>query len=178
MADTITAPKGWKASARRARVGEKVALETIEGEYWVRPQKLSVDAAGDLRELILEAGKYATPTTQRLLKEKAVEWLDAHPEAEDGYEPTIRDLQLLMNDEEWERITSIMNVAAADKEQLRLLMIHGIAESNLTDEKGNNIAWSEELVDQLMDFEALAREISGIAQRWNAPLPQGSGDDS
>lgn len=178
MDEKNVTPVGWKASARRARIGEKVPLETIEGEYWIRPQKLSVDAAGDYRRLMLAAGKCATPATQRLIKEKSAEWLAEHPEAEDGYEPTMVDIQLLMTDEEWERITSIMDIASADNAQLRLLMIEGVAESNLTDEKGNNIAWSEELVDQLMEFEALAREISGVAQRWNAPLPAGSGDDS
>ncbi|MEA3340114.1 MAG: hypothetical protein U9R15_09125 [Chloroflexota bacterium] len=172
MDEKNVTPKGWKASARRARDGERVTLTTIEGDYWVRPQKLSVEKAGEHRRMIMAAGKHAP-----LAQAKIAEWKKANSEAE-GREPEVTDLQAICTDEEWEKILGMMSIASADNDRMRLLMVYGIVESNLTDEKGNVIAWSDELVEQLMEYEDLAREISGIAQGWNAPLPSGSAGNS
>lgn len=177
MAETATvATVGWKASARKIRVGEKVSLTTIEGDFWIRPQKLNVERSAELRDLQLESAKKASPETRRIIRTKIEEWSKLNPEEDRS--PGMSELQSMLTDDEWDKITDIMALKGLDVQQTRLLLEHGVAESNFTDEKGNPIAWSAELAAQIMDFTPVANEIAVIVQRWNAPLPAGSGGSS
>jgi len=181
MSEQATAKKkgGWKAAARKTKYGDWTKLETLPG-YSVRPQKMAVEQGAEMRRMTMEAGRFASPDTQRIMKQKTAEWKAANPEEKDAEtgevrEPSITEIQELMSDAEWEKITNVLGVATMDIEMVRHLMLYGIFETDLDDDAGKKLKWNEELVDQLMEYEEQAREIAGIARRWNTPLPHGSG---
>ena len=169
---------GWQTAARNKRLGPKTELVTFEkpqedggGKYWIRPQKLSIEASSELRHLNAELASKVPPSVQRALKEASKRW---QAENNTDAEPPFAELQALLSDDEWNAVSSSLEVLVNQADKIKLLLTHGIGEHNFDGEDGKILELNEALVDAWMEHEALAAEMVAIVEAWNRPLANGS----
>jgi hypothetical protein len=168
---------GWEAQARNKRMGPKTDLVTFEkddgGKYFIRPQKLSIEAQSELKALRSEAAAKISPSAQRALREAQEQWRESGGGEDD---PSFAEIQALLTDEQWGLITSTLDVMNNQAPIIKLYLLHGIGEHNFDGPDGKIMTLDEALVDAWMEHEALAQEMVGIIEAWNRPLAGGSAE--
>ncbi len=165
---------GWKEVSRRLMFGPEVPLKTLAGEYWIKPKKLSVQAADEFAEI--SRSIYLTGDIE---KTKKFRELVKQTEAEG------KDLDDVLKDMDPLELMRI--IPQHDKEHrarvYEIVMLHGIGEHNLQDDNGKVIHEGKYLdqktVNEILEEAApLAEEIFMIVQDLNASLRKGSGSIS
>lgn len=169
---------GWEAAARNKRLGPKTEIATFEkedgGKYWIKPQKLSIEAATELRQLRADIASKVSPSGQRALREAQQRWQDEH-DSED--EPSFVELQGMLSDEEWQSLSGTLELLVNQSDIVRLYLRKGIGEHNFDGDDGRILELDDSLVDAWMQHEELASEMVAIIERWNRPLAEGSEPD-
>jgi hypothetical protein len=158
---------GYKDATRRAFIGPRAVLTTISAdaeEYWIRPRKLSSEAADKIAEL------------QRA-------YLRENRENIRGYKEFTAQLEAAGKTvEDADPLALLDFVPRGDPEMrsviYRLAFADGIGEHNLVGDDGKTIGDGKCLdkaaVEFIIGWDPLAVELFGIIQRYNLPLPKGS----
>lgn len=168
----------WSAAARNTRLGPKTELKTLDG-YWVRPQKLSVDARNELRRLSAGMAAKMPPSERKELNDIQAklraerERIDELRENGEGAD-TEFDLHTFLSDEEWHTLIGSFETIESQLPMMRLYLLKGIGDHNFDDEDGEQVPWGLDLVEQLLEYEDVAEEIFNIVRAWDHPLAQGS----
>lgn len=150
---------GFRAAIRTGRRGPKVVLSTIQrpgsGEYWIAPQKFTIEVADQIRAKLLPLGKM----------------LSATPDF-NADNPDPKQLIDVLQTTEGKHLEAI-------REVLVLQLREGIADHNFDDDEGNLVEGvTDEIIAGFLEFPELANEVAGIIREFNAPLSQASGKKS
>jgi hypothetical protein len=155
---------GWKESARKALVGEKVELKATGGECFVRPKKLPTEVTDEIRGLRLSMIE-----------------VDGNAERVRHYQAVVKAAKdagrEISEDEAASLMGAMPKVPTAMRASIyRLHLVHGIGEHNFTNDEGALIgaggAFDVATVDAILQWDDLASEISAAVEAWNSPLPQ------
>jgi len=158
---------GWKESARRSLVGEKVVLQSSGGELWIRPKKLSQEAVDAVREE--KARIAATGDTKDLLR-RTMHLRKRYPGLLEGV-----GLEGMPEEDMVEVMALYAALSTgAQRSVYRLELLHGIGEHNLADEAGALVGGGkvldEKTADEVLEWSDLAAEICRAIEEYNRPL--------
>ena len=152
----------FEASARRAILGEKHELETLEG-YWFRPRKYSVPG----EEEINSAGSGIGDKLPASVVKKLIPIYQGKSLGEITEEAIIGEL----NDDELAELLKVsMGSRQAETDIAAKILEHGIGEHNLYDQEQASTDVSSELIDALLEYAATVAEMVKVIQGYNRPL--------
>lgn len=171
---------GWKERATTKYTGERVQIASMDGDYWIVPQKLGMEAMERIyalqekvdavrRARYKEAGVSGV-TAERVLKR----FKDELPE-----DSTREQRERILREEGITELQCDVVLAAAQLftveavDMMRIGLAGGVHDHNFDDEAGKPLAWGKELVEELLAYPEVAGEIFGAVMEYNRPLASG-----
>lgn len=156
----------WESAARRAILGDKVDLKSLEG-YWIKPRKFSRQGEACIRAAGLHQQQASIDIPEELLNRLA----EAYKKRDAG-ELTSDEFEKLFTTQE--KLTVFRSQTEIDSKLLieptRLKLLHGIGEHNLNGVV--EIGATEDLVNRLIQYPDPCEEIERIVEAHNRPLTQ------
>lgn len=166
---------GWKESARRNLVGEKVVLQSSGGELWIRPKKLSQEAVDAIRD---EKARMAARGDRKDLIRRSLALEKKYPGVFEG-----QGLDSIDADDRLELLSLYSELSVGPQRGVyRTALLHGIGEHNFGDDAGNIVAGGkaldEKTVDEILEWSDLAVEMYMAVTEYNRPLARRTGSTS
>lgn len=171
---------GWKERATTRYTGERVAIEAMDGDYWIVPQKLGMEDMERIyslqekvdgeKRLRYQAAGITSIAAERVLKR----FRDELPEnsSREQRERILREE--VITEGQCEVILDAAQLFTPEVvEMMRIGILGGVYDHNFDDEDGKRLAWDRELVDQLLAYPEVAGEVFGAVMEYNRPLASG-----
>jgi hypothetical protein len=149
---------GWEAAARRTLISEKVELKALPG-FYIRARKYSISANDEIRAAQIRRREIIPAAVRDLLMRSAV---DGRPVSEIAAELGEKDAEKIL--------ASIPPEASSVSDIMRICLLYGIGEHNLTDDGSESTLVTPALVARIMEYKDTATEAFAAVQEWNSPL--------
>jgi len=165
---------GWRERALTRYTGEKVGIQSLDGDYWIKPCKLGIEE--------YEAIAAFQATAERNMasdKDLLEEIRRQGPADEKDLEEFEKKIPKILKETK-NQLRAVMMFEPAGIHLLKTAILKGIREHNLDDADGKIVEWNKELVDQIVNFDKLALEIFTAVMTYhnNSPLPRGKSGKS
>jgi hypothetical protein len=151
---------GFEAAARRTILSPEKDLESLPG-FRIRARKYTITAADEIN---------AAQISKRDQIPARLRGIAMRAESEGR---TIEALLAEVPPAEVDLLLADMQPGASSiVDIMRAVILHGLGEHNLDDGETRSSEVTPGLVDSIMDFPELAKEVYGFIQEWNSPLPK------
>jgi len=148
----------WEKVARRSNLGPRHDIETLEGEYFFRPRKYSIDGEAEIQSASGQIRAGMPPKLMARLMDISDEKL------------TPKQVVAMLEPEERAQLVEVATKsdAAEAVHVRRLMLLHGIGDHNL--DGTDNTGADDDFVTRLLEYPNVTNEMLGVIKEWNAPL--------
>jgi hypothetical protein len=154
--EEATKREGWEAAARRTQFSERVELKELPG-FWIRARKYPIRGEDEIKSIQAKIKASVPKETKAFLRT-----------VKESGKTIEKYLKGLSQSEALTIIDELPSQNNAIGDLMAASLRWGIGEHNLSGETTGTI--DQTLIDEIMGYPVVSREIYEIIREWNSPL--------